>query len=87
MIGTNFMFYTAVTFGEIFLCSPREKYWNVLITYGRCGNAYTANTGSGAINAFSDIILLLLPQGVIWKLQMPLKRKIAVSLVFLTGLL
>ena len=87
VIGTNFMFYAAITFTEIFLCHPRDKYWNVLITDGHCGNKSTAGTAAGALNALSDIILLLLPQSVIWKLHMPVKKKIGVSAVFLAGFL
>lgn len=87
VIWINFLFYVAITFTGIFLCHPREKYWNVLISTGHCANPYIANIVVAAMNSFSDFVILLLPQGVIWKLQMPLKRKIGVSAIFLTGLL
>ena len=87
VIWLNFCFYIADIFSEIFLCNPREKYWNVLITTGHCYDANAVNTASGAFNTFSDFLTLLLPQRVIWKLQMPLKRKLGVSAIFLTGLL
>lgn len=87
VIWLNFAFYFAITFAEIFLCNPREKYWNLLIETGHCYNRNAANISAGAVNSFSDFVILLLPQRVIWKLQMPLKRKLAVSAVFLTGFL
>ncbi len=87
VIWLNFAFYFAITFAEIFLCKPRQKYWNVLITTGHCFNRNAANIAAGAVNSFSDFVILLLPQRVIWKLQMPLKRKLGVSAIFLVGLL
>lgn len=87
LIWLNLGFYIADIFAELFLCSPREKYWNVLITTGHCYSATTVNIASGIFNTISDFLTLLLPQRVIWKLQMPLKRKLGVSAIFLTGLL
>ena len=87
VVWLNFAFYLAITIAEIFLCNPREKYWNVLITTGHCYDRNAANIAAGSVNSFSDFVILLLPQKVIWKLQMPLKRKLAVSGIFLTGLL
>lgn len=87
MIGVNLGFYVAITLVEILSCSPREKYWNVLMTTGHCLDVNDANISAGAVNSFSDFVILLLPLSVIWRLQMPLKRKIGVSAVFLTGLL
>ncbi|KAG7001877.1 hypothetical protein G7Y79_00030g064100 [Physcia stellaris] len=86
LIWLNFGFYIADIFAELFLCSPREKYWNVLITTGHCYSATTVNIASGTFNTISDFLTLLLPQRVIWKLQMPLKRKLGISAIFLTGL-
>ncbi|RDW60499.1 uncharacterized protein DSM5745_10957 [Aspergillus mulundensis] len=41
---------------------------------------------SGVFNAASDITILVLPQTRIWTLQMPLRRKLAISAVFAVGL-
>ena len=87
VIWCNFLFYFIITFFEIFACNPREKYWNVLITTGKCFNTYAENIAAGSINAVSDWIILLLPQPVIWGLQMPLKKRLLVSGIFLTGFL
>ncbi|KAL8724487.1 MAG: hypothetical protein Q9166_007921 [cf. Caloplaca sp. 2 TL-2023] len=86
IIWINFAFYFAITFAEIFLCSPREKYWDVFNTTGHCHDRNAANIAAGCVNSFSDFVIILLPQRVIWKLQMPLKRKLGVSAIFLTGL-
>jgi hypothetical protein len=39
------------------------------------------------LNIISDVAVLLLPQPQVWKLQMPLKRKIGVSIIMMLGVL
>ena len=87
LIALNFLFYLALTIGEIFICNPREKFWNVLLTSGTCLDTYLGNTISVGVNVAFDFIMLLLPQRDIWKLQVSFKRRLQISLVFLTGLL
>jgi hypothetical protein len=41
----------------------------------------------GAMNVLADVIITLLPIPIIAKLHIPLHRKIAISLIFATGLL
>ncbi|MCJ1262840.1 hypothetical protein MMC22_002710 [Lobaria immixta] len=85
VIGITILFYFITTFFEIFACTPREKYWNRLIPYGHCFNINVITINTAIVNCISDFVILLLPQGVIWKLQMPLKRKFGISAIFLTG--
>ena len=40
-----------------------------------------------AVGFVFDMYLLLLPLGAVWKLQLPNRRKIGVTLIFMTGLL
>lgn len=87
VIWSTSIFYIITTFFEIFPCTPREMFWNRLITNGHCFNINAVNITSAAINCFSDFVILLLPQGVIWRLQMPFRRKLGVSAIFLTGFL
>ena len=87
LLGATFVFYTIVIWIEIFLCNPREKWWNPLITGGHCFSESTVNISAAAFNTLSDFLLILLPQGIIWKLKMRWQRKVGVSAIFLTGLL
>jgi len=87
VIWSHFIFYTVATFFEIFICNPRDKFWSPLMTKGHCYNAVVTNIAAGSFNAFSDFVILLLPQHVIWKLQMRWERKVGVSAIFLTGFL
>lgn len=86
IIWLNLLFYTATTLVEIFTCMPRKKIWEPS-TPGRCVNTGFLVITTGAINVISDFSILMLPLSSIWGLQMPKKRKIALSAVFATGLL
>ena len=87
VIWSTSIFYLITTFFEIFACSPREKFWNRLITDGHCFDMNVINITAASINCISDFVILLLPQGVIWRLQMPFQRKLGISAIFLAGLL
>ena len=42
---------------------------------------------AGIVNIFIDLMILIMPLPVVWTLQMPKKQKLAVSGVFLLGLM
>ena len=86
VIGSILLFYVIDTGFNIFMCRPREKYWNRLKT-GSCYNWDSSMLGTGFFNVFSDFALLMLPVRSIWKLHVPLKKKLGVLAVFATGLL
>ena len=80
------LFYFPIQFIEIFLCNPREAIWNPLVP-GKCMNNSAINITTGVFNTFTDWILLFMPQHVIWKLNLPPQRRLAIASVFLVGLL
>lgn len=53
----------------------------------KCINAADYYTGVAVPNILTDIILLCLPLGMIWRLQTNVIQKIALSITFLTGIL
>ena len=87
IIWLNFIYYTISLFLEIFPCSPIAKAWDPLIVEGACLNTRVINMASAGINAVSDIVILVLPQVVIWRLQMSFSKKVGVSAVFFVGVL
>ena len=86
-IWTIFSFSVIWLFLNIFMCNPREKLWNPLITNVHCFNIDFNCESSGIFNAISDFAILILPMPCLWKLQMPLRKKLLVMGVFATGLL
>jgi len=72
---------------NVFACTPIAKSWDVAITGGSCMNRpvfYFANAGLGI---FTDFATVLVPIPWLWKLQMPMRQKIAVGAILTMGCL
>ena len=80
------LFYFVSDLALVFLCNPIRKHWDIE-TPGHCGNLYLLFIVNGVFSIITDFWILLSPMPVIWHLQMPVKRKIAVTAVFAAGLL
>jgi hypothetical protein len=65
---------------------PREKTWTPFLE-GHCIDVAAAIVVQGAVNLFLDIGILITPLWAIWRLQLPLKRKVGISAVFAVGIL
>lgn len=88
LIVIHFTYYTTVESFTIWACTPREKIWNPLIEGDKCRHdRLVVAQATACFNIASDTIILLLPSWTIWKLHIPLKRKIALISVFAMGLL
>ncbi|KAF1960479.1 hypothetical protein CC80DRAFT_392447, partial [Byssothecium circinans] len=83
-IVVNFVFYTALIFVTIFACTPRSKIWNHF-EEGTCINIFAVNVASSVFNFVLDLVMLGMPQRVIWRLQLSTKKKVAISLLFAVG--
>ena len=86
LIWINSLFYTAVIFALIFACSPRDKTWDTTIP-GHCINQNAIFIALCVVNVVTNILCLAIPLNCLRKLQMPLRRKLGISLVFMTGIL
>ncbi|KAI1452812.1 hypothetical protein F4805DRAFT_445932 [Annulohypoxylon moriforme] len=87
LIWANIAFYGIGTLVELFQCTPREKIWNPLYEGGSCPiNMHAHNFASGMFNIISDLVILAVPQSVIWKIQMTPSKRIGVSLLFTIGI-
>jgi hypothetical protein len=73
---------------QIFLqCAPQSisHFWNPEKPCHPSGNAHAVVFGCW--NALIDLTLVVLPVRMVWGLQMPRKQKVAVSGIFLLGLM
>ncbi|OJD12386.1 hypothetical protein AJ78_07011 [Emergomyces pasteurianus Ep9510] len=72
--------YTAASiFVIIFMCRPVDKFWDVVMTSGRCVNqeaAYYANSG---LSIVTDIVTLIVPMPLVRRLNIPLQQKMVVA--------
>lgn len=88
LICATTLFYSIGALAEIFQCTPREKIWNPLLVGGHCPiDISRLAKASGLLNLLSDVIILCLPQVVVWNLNLPTKKKVGISLIFIMGLL
>lgn len=88
LLGYHISFTTA--FGVMCAPSPKAGYSQIAMLMAFVSDACVRTRIlvllMGIGNSLIDIILLLLPLPVIWKLQMPLRRKLKTSALFLTGI-
>ncbi|KAK1147218.1 hypothetical protein N8T08_001957 [Aspergillus melleus] len=67
-------------------CTPTEKVWNRLLP-GRCIDVRTLFLGSGIPSLIINVMILVLPLPLLWRLQMKIIRKLLIIGVFLCGYL
>lgn len=77
----------SIVLESFLLCSPVEFNWNPTLPSGKCGNRNVAFVMAGVLNMVTDLMVMALPLPYIWGLQLPLGRKIGLTLVFCLGLL
>lgn len=71
-------------FAILFQCSPIDKAWHV-DKPGHCINIEAFFLGQAIPNIVTDIVILLLPQHQVWKLEMSLQKRFALCGIFLLG--
>jgi hypothetical protein len=84
--GLNVMWLTIMLFIITFECTPIAKIWEPTRP-GRCLNTGAIWIGSGVSSLFLDIIVLIIPIPVLWKLHLNLVRKLQIVGVFICGYL
>ncbi|KAI0025051.1 hypothetical protein F4780DRAFT_768371 [Xylariomycetidae sp. FL0641] len=82
----NSLYYLAATITQNVACTPYKYTWDKTIPGGHCVNVPAVNVVSACINLVSDFAIIILPQQVIWRLQMSVRKKIGVSLIFAVGI-
>ncbi|ESZ93962.1 hypothetical protein SBOR_5665 [Sclerotinia borealis F-4128] len=68
------------------ICRPLGYNWNLQPTAGHCGNTISAYTAVGIADIITDMMILLLPQRMLWKLQLPMANKLALAALMCLGL-
>ncbi|KAG6358899.1 hypothetical protein INS49_012419 [Diaporthe citri] len=87
LISLNSLFYFVGTFFIIFANNPVQKSWNVLLPGSTPFSRKDLDVVATGINLAVDVTIFMLPQRVIWTLQMAKSRKIGLSFMFSLGLL
>ncbi|KAI0015070.1 hypothetical protein F4780DRAFT_765759 [Xylariomycetidae sp. FL0641] len=84
-LAANFIFYAASTILQILACTPTNKAWDPLVTGGHCIDVNALNVGASSLNVGSNMVILTLPQFIIWRLNMNIHRKLIASIIFLVA--
>ncbi|KAM0794239.1 hypothetical protein BDR22DRAFT_776243, partial [Usnea florida] len=66
-------------------CQPLAFFWNPTIPGGHCININAFFRWISLPNILTDIAMLVLPQPLIWTLQITRRQKIGLTVTFLTG--
>lgn len=77
----------ALTLALLFACSPLEKNWTPSILEGSCINRPGAYLATAVTNTVSDIVLIIIPVRVVWKLRLRFAEKLGAIIVFGIGCL
>lgn len=79
-------YFISCSIAAVFGCEPVSWFWN-RDQPGHCMDEIMFFKVNGILNLILDLIVLLLPIPMLWRLQMYTKKKIALSLIFSLGLL
>ena len=69
---------------QLFGCHPFDKEFNKKLP-GHCIDQIKSDYAYGSLNFITDLILFVLPLPMIWKLQLDIREKIGISLIFMVG--
>ncbi|KAF2659745.1 hypothetical protein K491DRAFT_775234 [Lophiostoma macrostomum CBS 122681] len=83
LIAMNIVYYIISTALLCYVCKPEKAIFDPEHKTGRCLSFIPIFIANAAWNSFSDALLIILPQRVIWSLHLPMKRKIGLSAAFL----
>lgn len=87
VVGTFIVLFAIGGILEAFLiCRPYAKNYDANLP-GTCGNIRTFYIWLSALNLFSDLVILLLPLPFLYKLQMPLRKRLGLIGMFMVGVL
>jgi len=85
LLGFVAVYSTWSVFASIFECMPVAYFWDKTIKGGHCMNQYAVYFTGAAVNIVTDFAIIILPMPVLRRLNLPLKQKRALMLVFALG--
>ncbi|KAL2681293.1 hypothetical protein Neosp_008904 [[Neocosmospora] mangrovei] len=77
--------YIPIEFLRIFTCFPIRTYWDPSVRNAHCLNQRKIFFSSLSLSIVTDLIILIVPIPLTWKLRMPLRKKIKIVLLLGAG--
>lgn len=84
VLTVNMIYFTATMLACCLICRPFAYNWDQSL-HGTCGDQKSLDLFIGVFNLLMDITTVALPLPVLWRLQMPTGRKIAISALMSMG--
>ncbi|KAH9865925.1 hypothetical protein IAQ61_008661 [Plenodomus lingam] len=84
----NICFGIALTFALAFSCHPVDYFWTKYIDKsipGKCVNSTAITWAHAVIGIVLDFWMLSIPLYKVWKLHLPLRKKLAITPMFMVG--
>jgi hypothetical protein len=78
------MWAIATILAGFLICRPFALNWDQTLE-GSCGNQVASFQGTGVINLFTDVVVLLLPMPFLYRLNMALYKRLVLIGVFSVG--
>ncbi|RYO95043.1 hypothetical protein DL766_007550 [Monosporascus sp. MC13-8B] len=85
VIAINMVFYLTAIILTNLACRPYRRNWDKTVP-GTCMDIRLINLTTAVINLVVDMVILALPQKVIWDLQMSGRKRAGISLIFAIGI-
>jgi hypothetical protein len=82
----NVAWWTGFCLAPILECRPIEKAWKPAIS-GTCGNTQTIWLAGGITSLLIDVLILIIPMPILWKLHIEWVRKLQIIGVFVCAYL
>ncbi|KAI1123811.1 hypothetical protein F5Y10DRAFT_251096 [Nemania abortiva] len=86
LIYINALLYLSTVIAICASCKPYRRLWDKTIPGTCIANQEALDVSSGVGNLASDVIILLLPQRVIWKLHIKPQKKVGIAFIFFVGI-
>ncbi|KAI8627128.1 hypothetical protein F5Y19DRAFT_465925 [Xylariaceae sp. FL1651] len=83
----NSVYYAVATITQNVACTPYRYSWDKTIPGGHCVPLAEVYVASATIDIVTDVAIFILPQQVIWQLQMSTRKRFGLSLIFAVGIL
>jgi len=85
--GTIIAWVFVAAFLGVFQCWPISAYWNPEESNAKCINGYDYFVGISVVDLVTDVLVVVWPWRTLWRLQMPISRKIKLIILFSLALL
>ncbi|KAG4434880.1 hypothetical protein IFR05_009640 [Cadophora sp. M221] len=87
VVTTTVIYSFLGSFQFVFNCQPIAKNWDPTITKGKCIDVPRILMAHGSVNVTTDVAMLVLPIALVRKLTIPMRQRVALAGLFMTGTL